>query len=266
MASNVSIFNPTAPQGTVVVNAKFDQAGYLERKTGKDAYYHSGDETCHGLARNELVFRIKMGRQGTRPPMNFSKFRKAFNEPDLRVFSGANGLKVSQSLASNEEKAKEAIRQECSFVGVNLTTMSSPATGNTHVSVLVAGIATITNTGNKNIEIGDKIVWDVPDKNYTLNIPKLPKGKIPFLTLPLDEVTMQLSKRKARAIDAFKINLKKLIEGSPDDVDSYVNEHARAMNDILKMEYDAKDRIIGEALTRAAPGEAFDILIRYGRS
>ena len=112
----------------------------------------------HYVAKHELVFRDKKTNK---------RKRGAYNEPSLRVFATANGV-TSET------------RDDVSFIGVSNGTLTDGQ--HAHSAVTIAGLTTICNTGNRTIEAGDTVVWDVNDAKDPDN-----KARKTFSTIPYHE-------------------------------------------------------------------------------
>ena len=231
------IGQPPAAQGLVVQNATLDRATYADReddsKDSKKSTFPFGSPEDHGIAPHEVCFTNRK---------IYGK-RTFFNEPALKVFSSLNGM--------DRENAREDFPEKrYAFVGVSQTTISSPFDGNGHLSLAiggarffliifrsfsyyfsfdVSGLVRIFNTGKEDIEVGDKVCWEMPIDNDD-------KGRV-----------MGMSTNKVYPM-----------------ITPY--EKTRAYSKILsdrRQELSLRARIIGTALSPAKRNQAFDILLGH---
>ena len=240
------VTGPIMPHGAVVVNACFDHAhaACLDDKSAKHPEYHY-------VAKHELVFRDKKTNK---------RKRGAYNEPSLRVFASANGI----------ESAK---RDDVSFIGVSNGTLAEGAYA--HSAVTIAGLTTIRNTGNRTIEAGDAIVWDVNDAKDN-------SCRKVFSTVPyhaafdggadshFDAVGAALSGDNPTT-KGNAGNCKMMLEGMKDSLKDALKDAFRNrdpdLREFLKCYVlctrELDSRVIGTAMTKARDGEEFDILLRH---
>jgi len=128
----------------------------------------------------------------------------------------------------------------------------------------VAGSVTTTNTGTKKIEIGHQICWDVPQLSpdgFGAHNPAQagePGNKVRLVTVPYEDT---LKDSKSIVVQQFEqdTSLQTLITGP------FSSSRLVQVLDIIDDQYtaDARSRIIGTALSKAAPGQPFDMLLRY---
>jgi len=275
-------WNPVTPQGSVVVNGQFDRTSYLRRRQGASGvgdtvvYPDVGDGHVFSIAKGELCFQFM--QFGTK-----ILHQSMVNNPDLAVSSSLNGLVMNsqnRDVTSNQVKkcmegyatphenmvVQRAVRQTLRFVGVNQTMYDPDAGGNRSnaVSITVAGSVTITNTGANKIEIGHQVCWDIPGFGVDANaMPHpaqtgQPQSKARLVTVPYGVALKQSKQLVVREIGGDS-SLRNVFQGSAQDAD------IENILDILDDRYtaDARSRIIGTALSKAAPGQPFDMLLRY---
>jgi hypothetical protein len=242
------ITGPIMPHGAVVVNACFDHAhaACLNDSAAKRPEFHY-------VAKHELVFRDKKTNK---------RKRGAYNEPSLRVFASANGVKSDN-------------RDDISFIGVSNGTLAEGAQA--HSAVTIAGLGTIRNSGHLTIEAGDTIVWDVNDAKDPDN-----KSRKTFSTLPyhhafdhdadshFTDVSAALiigkgakgnSAKCAEMINQIsdgdlKSALTKAFKDKNPDLCEFLKCYVRCTRAL-------DSRVIGTAMTKAIDGHEFDILLRH---
>ena len=298
--STGGIGSPVTPQSYVVVNGQFDRPFFQKRiGSGSTSPWSGVSEENFALMKHELAFTFN-------DPLIMPRgLSNGINDPDLRFFTSANGIPVNPSnqtghlnetelsLLQNpnsSEFLRRKIRGRLNFVGVNLTTMPTPVSGNTHASVAVAGAVTVINSGPEMIDIGSRVVWDLPffdsDPDATRVVASYgsPTSKCLFQTLPWD-----CAKK-----NSVHNTLSYLASGDHSDADvqemnDLYSEFATAVanntagtltalnhNDasqsvenflsgFIELQRDLEFRVIGTALTRAEPGAPFDMLLRYNR-
>jgi len=130
----------------------------------------------------------------------------------------------------------------------------------------------VWNTGNKVIRPGQRIIWDFPQTERTMlgkrkaNISGEPLTKQLFATLPLESAFGNASSTSYDFVTALweihnlggtpETDEGKSLKASMDAGD--VKEFTRKA---LYLYEDLRSRIIGIALSGAAPGEQFDIML-----
>jgi hypothetical protein len=255
---------PITPHGSVVVNVAFDSNLYATKSNPKNQTpWPSRTPSDLIVAKGELVFRYLNGSK---------RKRAAYNEPDLKVFSTANGFPE----ATNNDM--ELYRKSVSFIGVsNGDLVPGPSK---HTSVTVAGLITIKNTGPYTIHAGEKIVWDFPSIGGN-------HKRACFLTLPHSKA---YGIAYGTGTDSSNVSMgtewaKKVTDGVRPEDDSCSGMCANDFKKLCKTTYNKDDqgalakfanrmsqmtrevdsRIVGTALSDAGPNEAMDVLIRYGK-
>lgn len=230
MATNGLGLPPTR-QSLVVVNGALCRKTYSDRhnekEDAKQECHPFGNVQDHGIAPHELCFSIAVGAAKS----------LRFNEPAISVFSSFNGAKHTDDPANYR------------FIGVSQTTIPEPFAGNGHLSMCAAGVVRIFNTGPENIDIGDKVYWDLPVKGNSVSIEGMPKSKIYAYTKSVKhQAVTHVSDRIVEIMGATATTGK---------------EKETAMRKLLKGVDGPNSRVIGVALSRAQTGQSFDILLRY---
>lgn len=292
--STDGIGNSITPQSFVVVNGQFDRA-FAQKRISQSARTASPwgnvTEDTASMHKHELCM---MYTDAATMPRGHSG---GINDPNLRMFTSANGIPVSSEIkagsktetemmqeAGNWTTLRRILRSRMSFIGVNLTTMPSVSTGNTHSSCVVAGAVTTINTGNAVLDIGSRVVWDLPffdsDDRSGQCVASYgsPQQKKLFMTLPYDKelassvgsALQYIEDKKDSDQDAKEaFNLIAAYESAAAKGSSS-NISARAqlqelLKGLVEIQKELDFRVIGTALTRAKPGEPFDLLLRYNR-
>jgi len=264
--------NPITPHGAVIVNASYDFTQYTKATShGPRDRLWAGDTADHRIEKKDMVFRHKESHK---------RKRTSYNDPDLHVFGVCNGLEGGT--------AKEA-RKKCAFIGVSNTHLD--AGSHRHASLTIAGMTTITNTGSERIEPGEKLVWDVADVNG-------PKMRQPFKTVPYDQACKatwdEIMTGVVKILGDSRAELPiKQHDRDHEHAPSVSNERvlAEAFSALMRaagvtdrkqllsawqskeMTYfsdvvngvtrELDGRVIGTALSKAEPGNPFDILLRH---
>ena len=156
------------------------------------------------------------------------------------------------------EKWKEDVYKNLSFVGVsnNPIDVSSSRAKEAYIGAIVSGLSTVVNTGPETIEIGDLVIWTLD------NIDECKKKgvRMPMSVRPLKRSRNYLS-------DAIKRVATKFPSSDPTTKQSCTTD--QLVDFISKVQHEstvsAHDRVIGQALSSATPGKAFDILIGVNR-
>jgi hypothetical protein len=288
MISNRGISMPITAMATSVVNAQVDRRSFVDRmRNNKATPYGKGDKHSYGVAKHELVF--------TMPTDRAYMLHNGMNDPECSVFSSVNGWKLNQDEAAIYEKSKSAghndkklnhdtlnrsICKRLRFMGMCNTTQTDPDSHlSSHVSVTVGGLVTIFNTGPRTLNIGDRVVWEIPpftqDNDGAMNPKGTPGEKLLFRTLPYDHSAQSTFDGMVGASDDgtedgrfIKTELNKCVEelSSGQDVDS-IKKTLRTFVDVaVECSRELDGRVIGVCLKRAEPGEPFDILMRANKS
>lgn len=280
----------------VSVNAGFDRYFCNYRKSQDEnqriAGYSSSDDAVYTIMQRELVFRWnpKMDQSIGRPSGN-----NGINDIALKVFSSVNNYPdISKFMVFSNKRAinhQAMVRSTVSFVGVAKTVIDYLNTNQKdNLAVQVAGSCTIWNSGNKVIRPGQKVVWDVPLKSSedrkNLKRPRgEPSSKLLFATVPLeasfydDATTVQhydfseylhhahahlgaVGDRKTPEAKSLGESLDAAREAKNNNDAIKEKEHMIAYTTkIVRMCEEIRGRVLGTALSGAAPGEQFDILL-----
>jgi len=288
MISSKGITSPITAMATSVVNAQVDRRSFVERSRNQDPTpYTSGDKHCYGVMKHELVFHT--------PSENAYMMRNGINDPETSVFSSVNGWKLNKGelrLYRDLQRAdpdtarklrarmNRSICNRLRFIGMSNTSMPDPDSHlSSHCSVTVGGLVTLSNTGPRTLNIGDRVCWDIPSFT-TDNESYVPKGtpsdKLLFRTVPYDHLaksfTLDGLMSAAQGSDDGQLiedELDKTVNdiSGPNCTAANVREVVKSFADTaieLSRELDA--RVIGVCLRRAEPGEPVDVLMRANKS
>jgi hypothetical protein len=263
---------PVTQQAVVTVNAGFDRFFCNVRKElaneAADQRYLSTDDHCFTIQQREMVFRLN------------PKFNDIISRPDsfngindmaLKVFSSANKFpdadkkfRMSMSRTPLSAFSRDAmLRSTVSFVGVAMQPIDYLNTNQKdNVAVQAAGSCTIWNTGNKVIRPGQRIIWDFPEDPKKLagkrkTIAGEPMHKHLFATLPLESAFGDARSTSYDFVTALEeIHIKGETEEGKSLQDSVEGgDYTGFLRKALYLYEDVRSRIIGIALSGAAPGE-----------
>lgn len=272
--------SPVTQQAVVTVNAGFDRFFSSYRKAQKsdavDDRYTTTDDNCYTVMQRELVFRLNpsYNRLINRPDT------QGVNDMALKVFSSANKFPNANSLkvrlsGDGLSERESLMRNAVSFVGVATTPVDYMNTNQKDtLAVQVGGSCTIWNTGTKVIRPGQKIIWDFPDLDLSASsklkrkISGEPIEKKLFATMPLESAYLNSSGQATDFVTAIfgvdnplgdpkgaegkslKASISKLTTG-PESVEA----HKQYLKKVIVMYEELRARVIGIALSGAAPGE-----------
>jgi hypothetical protein len=179
----------------------------------------------------------------------------------LKTFSTCHSvLKVLEELKTpiklaDVGKKVDNIYKQIQFVGVSINPMDATRGGDNYVSALVSGLFTLVNTGEQLIEAGDIVVWSCDNLKLCKDNVRMPMSTVPLRT----EKTSLLQKFKEqlqfRTADPLVQRMYDKKECSEDDLALLFESVTNDIN------IDATNRVIGQAMSSAKPGGAFDILI-----
>ena len=277
--------SPVTQQAVVTVNAGFDRFFASVRKAQPndktDRRYLTSDDNCYTVQQRELVFRLNPRyNEIINRPEGFN----GVNDMALKVFSSANrfpdALRFRQAMARTDlsKFSRETIlRDAISFVGVAMQPVDYMQTNSKDtLAVQVAGSCTIWNTGTKVIRPGQKIVWDFPsDPSQDIGVKRKqiagePQSKRLFMTMPLESCfgnTKSINHDFVSALfdihDPFNPQTdeaKSLAESLGPSKAQYT-DFARKVCFLYE---EVRSRVIGIALSGAAPGESFDVMLCSG--
>ncbi len=293
------IGSPVTPQSYVVVNGQFDRPFFQKRcGQGSVSPWGSVSEENFAMMKHELAFSFND------PLLMPRGMSLGANDPELRFFTSANGIPINASggagtkaetdlLATpgGSEYLRRKIRSRLNFIGVNLTTMPSVKSGNTHASVAVAGAVTLINTGPQRIDIGQRVVWDLPHFDTdpaggaVVSSYGTPSSKKLFQTVGWDEANANSTKKLlqyiAKADPSTDPDVEEMNElfgpfaahcaKNPNlDIKECISSDSTcALENMLsgfaELQRELEFRVIGTALTIAEPGAPFDLLLRYNK-
>lgn len=284
---------PVTQQAVVTVNAGFDRYFCAVRKSQgedkSDDRFLSSDDHCYTIQQRELVFRLNPKYNGL---INRPDTFNGVNDMALKVFSSANNfpaarrLKMTLSRSALSEFGKDAVlRDAVTFVGVAVQPVDYLNTNQKdNVAVQIGGSCTVWNTGNKVIRPGQKIIWDFPEDTTKIAGGKRkailgePNDKRLFATLPLESAYTDAKTTAYDFVSAvFAIHdplaaapptdegrslgksIAKITAANDDDVRKLaLAEYSRKL---LILYEELRTRVIGIALSGAAPGGQFDIVL-----
>lgn len=211
--------NPVTPQALVVVNATYDRRFYHQRAKTQRANvitpYGGLDADNFKACRHELAFT----QPGVSAHLN-APSQSATSQNDLPIFTSFNGMAIDSKYkldgSNTDEEMDELYRKmraKVKFVGINLTTIdASNSNRNDAMSIVLGGMMTVNNTGEKRLGNMDRVVWDVPvfanDKERRAKLGHyLPRTKHVGLILPYDEaVKRELDAMPGRIVSVIKKN------------------------------------------------------------
>jgi hypothetical protein len=193
---------------------------------------------------------------------------------------------------------RQKLRDMFTFVGVATTPLDYTNTNNKdNLALQIGGSVTIYNTGGSTIRPGQRIIWDVPALDGTNNVRKRnirgePQSKRLFVVQPLEDALAEARlTTSADGSNDFVNTLHKcnphttaLAPGAPADAGATGDDTYHLSNlwtqmknagTALEAEYATKaynrailhmfnavhSRVIGIALSGAAPGDQFDIML-----
>jgi hypothetical protein len=152
-------------------------------------------------------------------------------------------------------KKVDNIYKQIQFVGVSINPMDATRGGDNYVSALVSGLFTLVNTGEQLIEAGDIVVWSCDNLKLCKDNVRMPMSTVPLRT----EKTSLLQKFKEQL--EFR-NADPLVQRMYDKKECSEDDLARLFESVTNdINIDATNRVIGQAMSSAKPGGAFDILI-----
>mgnify|MGYP003345611230 CR=1 FL=1 len=188
--------------------------------------------------------------------------KRMYTDTDVNVFSSANGLFLSSAdhpdtLSQMNDVEKLAfLRSQLDFGGIAVTraVYSSTEREDEQVVVLFGGSTTIRNTGHAHIRSGDFVQWDLPlDPKHEVRCPprssECRSTKLLFQTNPFNPSDCDLTAEELADYESKRSS----------------DERIQCLNGFLRSKYyEARRRVFGRALSSAAPGKEFDVLLgRY---
>lgn len=262
----MSLNSSITSQGAVKYNAQRDVGEHQRRKKQKRsahgyAYTMVGDDYDLSIMPRDLCLRNRVK----------SRHKRMYTDTDVNVFSSANRILAYEKMdgADTEyERVRRDMRQRYDFGGIAVTRSncdaSSAAGGDKEMVVLFGGTYTIRNTGNKQIYSGQYVMWDLPSldprKPRTWKSDQVPHTKLVFETVPFDANEKYLLGTDTASRETLKAAAKGLADVDTADE----NRFAEAVQQFDETFSDARRRVFGRALSSAAPGKEFDIVLgRY---
>lgn len=294
MAVNIigagSGISKTTPQASIIVNSLVDTDEIYIRGRNDPAnppvYSTNATEA-------DSVFQVKRGELvlTKRQQAVANIVRKEGVAPSLRVLSSLNGLVIKGYDRTLSAELKDMIlwayaRRHLWFVGTAQgdKTQDMIHNGSVSIAVRVSGSDTIINSGmdakhNDTIYPGDSVAWRMPSPGVGAFVRSgEPKGKmmpVVYKYKPYERMAELVNMLK-RMTDT---DLTKLV-AADDSFAEYVDFMKKApfqgmdVKDLvqltkllmfLKAEF-CDSMVIGKALSEAAPGQPFDILLRHGHT
>lgn len=274
---------PITTMAVSVLNAQVDRERFFKKNSGAEVVYaHDNDNASYGVTKHELVF---AGPSASRK-LNYGNI----NDPPLRVFSSMNGyntadkrvflhIATAKSRTASDETRKKAeaeveklLYKELRFIGMSNTAYENPSsTLSNHCSVTIGGLVTIFNSGNRTINIGDRVVWRLPpvvgSREDHVQPKGLPPRKLLMQTVPFEYAAKEMRDRvmNDQIVNRYVTQVQSAC-GTTRPGPSPKKLMQQYADDVLEMNRDVERRIIGIALKRAEPGEPFDILLRAGKT
>ena len=316
-----SMPNPVMQQGQCVTNCTVDTFFTQYRKTRKSHGGKFDDEFVFNKSGDNESFYVVMPREfALRLPLKTdqtigrsSVMSSSHMAP--RIFTSLNNFPVACTKDSNlfqkiknilsdkhhqiPDKHKRQLRRllrelicrAVMFVGVPTTRVDPSQNMSSSISVTVSGTITVYNTGDSNIDAGQKVAWDIPDvldsADLELKIRGEPRGKrfIELVAIPENGLELVNSDRFMDPAGILEA-LKHLVKHPPDGIkfswdivkhskiyDEFLvyfdgsNYDLREISDrtlqsAIQMTMGIHSRVIGTALTTSSPGASFDILLQ----
>ena len=307
---------PITPAAVVAVNGWADlHFGYWRMRQGGEGKSIYTNVTVHNFSimPREMCFELhERHDKDIQRPVNARG-----EQQGRRVFSSANGFPSSfaddEVIASggdaalNTKRVARSLRPCISFVGVALTRIDASNTNQSGgLSMQVAGMTSIKNTGPYRITGGRLVAWDFPGFNGkdrgVMLYPDVPDKRL-FCTVPLsamldpgqggyvnplstradllhellDPLGPQDGSARTPSAQAFKRRRRRLqwdeedLSAMYEDLKNATGEDfkARLANFVVALDtvaYSHTRRIIGIALSSADEGQQFEILLRAGGS
>lgn len=233
--------NPIVPQALVSVNAVYDRPFYIKRTRTQRADamipYVGNDPHNFSAMRHELAFT----QQGKTAHLS-APSQSGTGQNDLPIFTSFNGMDITGNykMSGNTDEEREELyrkmRARVNFVGVNLTTINVQNSNRSDaVSVMIAGMVTVQNTGPFRFGNMDRVVWDVPafgNDQGLLNMQShyLPKTKHVALLLPYEEALK-------KEVDSAPSRIAAVLSSSNSKSEPLENERifAESMSELFKV-------------------------------
>ena len=181
-------------------------------------------------------------------------------DTDIHVFSSANGMfkldKGKSAATAYDEK-----RKELAFTGIASNRAIYDPNNNANeemLAVQVGGLQTIYNTGMEDIKAGDIVVWDMPrmDEDDSGAIKSNAIAKRPLIA-GVNRSKLLFRTRPLNKDNDLRAAVKAACKGGS------ANPSNKEVDDVLKALSDARERVMGKALSTAKPGKPFDILLGH---
>jgi len=193
---------------------------------------------------------------------------RSVNDTEILLLSSLNGLKTNSDklVANDAEATRQKIRASLKFGGVASTrSVYQDGIRIANDAIFVSqygGLCTIMNTGDEPIRAGQWVLWDLPKREGEGTKMCGQRTKQMVITRPYgDEV--QGKKAFLQQLTRTNSPLLKLVTDASNNVND-TSRLAAILNEIQIHSVENRSRIIGRAMTNAATGETFDLLLgRY---
>lgn len=248
--------------GTVKYNAQRDVVETHRRKRRKDGNAVAAPTFTENVSKQDDEFSI-LPRELCLRWLTPTTKKRMYTDTDVNVFSSANGLFLHKNTLyqSASDDPMEALKSNLAFGGIAATraVYSSTDRSDDQMVVLFGGTTTIRNTGHEGIRSGDYVQWDLP---ATRNSKRDWVSKEAPRSRDCRRTKLLFQTKPFRAQDC-DLTVKEWtdLKGKLDDADAS-HETCNAL--LRRKFYEARRRVFGRALSSAAPGKEFDVLIgRY---
>lgn len=294
---------PVSPQGSIVSNGIYDRHFYMWRTghgsastMGQSIFPKSTSPDNFSLMQRELAFRLSdsANRYIGRPSAG------GVNDVALKVFSSFNNYPAFVDLAAIDacfagagqdgpelaKLTKQLVLGEfLQFVGVPLTSIyatNPDGIGKDTVGLCAGGSTTIINTGERRIEAGQAVAFEIPlvegDRKTQITSATTngePQQKVLASTVPYTKA--DLTADAAMFVNAFQND-----PSLADNIQAVMAKHTLsalykslavvkgAMSNpsmlyaAVRGMLESRGRVIGTALSSARPGYQLDIMIKGG--
>lgn len=273
-----SLSNPITKSGRVVLNAKkdrnsirtrqFSTQGLVDRHILSNRYKDKDGDENYSILNHEIALHVKSGSE--------TNFLKVPHDGSISVVTSCNGWQPKCGFSQEASGTKAAglddhqkLRKDLKLVYLPFTATKDmdavtfagiAATRAKHDSrdaaaneddcvVQTGGMCTMYNNGPHVIEVNNFVMWDFPgaDERVEKRLPKpegVPRTKGQFVPHPVQKLFTALD-------EAFDKSTQT----------SDWRDTVTKLRQFDKYRHNINSRVIGRSLTRAAPGQAFDLLL-----
>lgn len=256
-----SFRSPAETQGKVVFNATLSRREIANRRHSRKSDYQFEVAGCDQTNLSHNTLSIYPHELCYRRTDEHSRAR-AWNDTEFHVMSALNGFSIMQNVAgvktitdTNDKNygkiAKAVARKQIQFAGVaaNPAIFRDDGHGTAHEMncvVQVGGVCTIQNTGSQKIHVGDLVIWDLPDDENSGQNMHTCKEKQFLITKPFMQF---VANETTEVVDDWAEAMRKSKKAAFDLASEYFLEE--------------RSRVIGRAMSSAASGDVFDILLGH---